>query len=62
MRDSNYSKSLSPETLLYGYFTKCKVSCSIKKNQFMFLARQVYPENCISLYNAYLNATKRPYG
>jgi len=32
------------------------------KNQFMFLARQVYPENSISLYNAYLNATERPYG
>jgi len=28
----------------------------------MFLARQVYPENSISLYNAYLNATERPYG
>jgi len=28
----------------------------------MVLARQVYPENGISLYNAYLNATKRPYG
>ena len=28
----------------------------------MFLARQVYPKNSISLYKAYLNATGRPYG
>jgi len=28
----------------------------------MFLARQVYPENSISLYKVYLNATQRPYG
>ena len=33
-----------------------------EKNQFMFLGRQVYPENSISLYRAYLNATQRPYG
>jgi len=32
------------------------------KNQFMYLARQVYHENCTSLYKAYLNATERPYG
>ena len=32
------------------------------QNQFIFLARQVYPENSTSLYNAYLNATRRPYG
>jgi len=31
-------------------------------NQFMFLARQVYPENSASLYKAYLDATKRPHG
>jgi len=32
------------------------------KNQFMFLARQVFPENSISLCKAYLNATQRTYG
>ena len=32
------------------------------KNHFMFLARQVYPENSTSLYKAYLNATQQPYG
>ena len=31
------------------------------KNQFMFLARQVYPENNASLYKAYLDATQRPH-
>ena len=30
------------------------------KNQFMYLARQVYAENSASLYKAYLDATKRP--
>ena len=28
----------------------------------MFLARQVYPENSISLYKVYLDATQQPYG
>jgi hypothetical protein len=32
------------------------------KNQFTFLARQVYPENSPGLYKAYLEATKRPHG
>jgi len=32
------------------------------KNQFMFLARQFYPENSASLYKAYLDATQRPHG
>ena len=32
------------------------------KNQFMYLARQVYPENSHSLYEQYLDATKRPHG
>jgi len=32
------------------------------KNQFVFLARQVYPENSASLYKAYLDATQRPHG
>ena len=32
------------------------------KNQFIFLARQVYPENSASLYKAYLDATQRPHG
>ena len=27
----------------------------------MFLSSQVYPENCIGLYNAYLDATQEPY-
>jgi len=31
------------------------------KNQFMFLARKVYPENSTSLYKAYLYTTQRPY-
>jgi len=33
-----------------------------EKNQFMFLGRQVYPENSISPYKAYLIAKRRPYG
>lgn len=32
------------------------------KNQFLHLARQVYPENPTSLYGAYLDATKLPHG
>ena len=32
------------------------------KKQFMYLARQVYPEDNLSLCNAYLNATQEPYG
>ena len=31
------------------------------KNQFMFLARQVYPEDSNSVYKAYLDATRRPH-
>ena len=33
-----------------------------EKNQFMYLARQVYSENSASLYKAYLDATQRPKG
>jgi len=32
------------------------------RNQFSFLARQVYPENSVSFYRAYLDATSRPHG
>ena len=32
------------------------------KQQFMRLARQVYPERSSNLYKAYLDATKRPHG
>jgi len=32
------------------------------KNQFLFLARQVYPEDSNSLYKAYLNATEKAHG
>ena len=32
------------------------------KQQFMHLARQVYPEDSSGLYKAYLNATERPHG
>ena len=32
------------------------------KNQFAYLARQVYPENSKSLYESYLDATRRPHG
>ena len=32
------------------------------KQQFMHLARQVYPEDSSSLYKAYIEATKRPHG
>jgi len=32
------------------------------KNPFMFLARQLYPENSNSLYKEYLDGTQRPYG
>jgi len=28
----------------------------------MYLANQVYPEDCSVLYNAYLDATHRPHG
>jgi len=31
------------------------------KKQFMYLASQVYPEDSLGLYNAYLNATQEPY-
>jgi hypothetical protein len=31
------------------------------KNQFLYLARQAYPENPESLYRAYLEATDRPH-
>jgi len=27
----------------------------------MYLANQVYPEECLGLYNAYLDATQRPH-
>jgi len=32
------------------------------KKQFTFVASQVYPEDSVGLYNAYLDATKEPYG
>jgi len=32
------------------------------KKQFMFLSIQVYPEDSVGLYNAYLDATKEAYG
>ena len=32
------------------------------KKQFMYLANQVYPEDSLGLYNAYLDATTRPHG
>jgi len=32
------------------------------KKQFMYLANQVYPEDSLGLYNAYLDATHRPHG
>ena len=32
------------------------------KNQFAYLARQVFPEDSDSLYKAYLEATQRPHG
>jgi len=35
---------------------------NFRDNQFMFLARQVYPENSTSPYKAYLDAIKRPHG
>jgi hypothetical protein len=31
-------------------------------NQFLYLARQVYPENSDSLYRAYIDATEKPHG
>ena len=34
----------------------------IDKKQFMYLANQVYPEDSLGLYNAYLDATHRPNG
>jgi len=32
------------------------------KNQFLYLARQAYPEDSHSLYYAYRDATRRPHG
>ena len=32
------------------------------KKQFMYLACQVYPEDSIGLYNAYLDAKQKPHG
>ena len=32
------------------------------KKQFIYLAGQVYPEDSLGLYNAYLNETQEPYG
>ena len=32
------------------------------KNQFTYLARQMYPEDSASLYEAYLDATAKPHG
>ena len=32
------------------------------KNQFLYLAKQVYPEDSYSLYKQYLDATKQPHG
>jgi hypothetical protein len=32
------------------------------KNQFMYLARQAYPEQSRSLYNSYRDATSQPHG
>jgi len=32
------------------------------KKQFMYLAGQLYPQDSLGLYNAYLNATQEPYG
>ena len=32
------------------------------KNQFTFLARQVFPEDSPSLFKAFRNATERPHG
>ena len=32
------------------------------KNQFLYLARQAYPEDSHSLYDAYRDATRRPHG
>ena len=34
----------------------------IDKKQFMYLASQVYPEDSLGLYNAYLDETQEPYG
>ncbi len=32
------------------------------KYQFTYVARQMYPENSASLYEAYLDATAKPHG
>ena len=32
------------------------------KKHFMYLAKHVYPEDSIGLYNAYVDATQRLYG
>ena len=64
-RRSDYAKSVSPGVLLQGQLSQCKVLVLLKnvtdKNQFSHLARQVYPEDSGSLYEAYLDATKQPH-
>ena len=32
------------------------------KKQYMYLSNQVYPEDSLGLYNAYLDATQKPHG
>ena len=35
---------------------------NVRDKQFMYMACQVYPEDSIGLYNAYLDATQKPHG
>ena len=69
---SNFSVILVTQNLFHQG-PKCKdISLNAKyvvalknvlyRNQFSFLARQVYTENSDSLYRAYLDATRRPHG
>jgi hypothetical protein len=71
----SHHRNVSVFVLTQNFFhqgTKCRdISLNAKyvvalnnvrdRNQFSFLARQVYPENNDSLYKAYLDATNRPH-
>jgi len=74
--NGSHHRNVSVFLLTQNFFhqgTKCRdISLNAKyvvalknvrdRNQFSFLARQVYPENSDSLYRAYLEATSKPHG
>ena len=73
MRRANYlQKGVMTENLLHQGNHCRTISLNAKyimllkntrdKNQFTYLARQVYPEDSVGLYEANLEATKQPHG